>query len=101
MFDSADDSFKYFRDRVALNQNMIQKFVLKASPKIIQLNRSYQKLPAFVADVSGILEEILALILLFVNVIERKAVDRKLVQKMLKFKGSKYYDIKYYVFYNI
>ena len=95
MFDNADDSFKYFRDRVALNQNMIQKFVLKASPKIIQLNRSYQKLPAFVADVSGILEEILTLILLFVNIIERKAVDRKLIQKMLKFKGSKYYDIKY------
>ena len=95
MFDNADDSFKYFRDRVALKQNMIQKFVLKASPKIIQLNRSYQKFPAFVADVSGILEEILSLILLFVNVIERKAVDRKLVQKMLKFKGSKYYDVKY------
>ena len=95
MYDNSLDTFKYIRDRIQLKEHYVYKFVIKASSRIIQLSRSYQKLPSFIADVSGILEEFLAILLLFVNIIERKAVDRKLIQKMLKFNGSKYYNIKY------
>jgi len=95
MYDNSLDTFKYIRDRIQLKEYYVYKFVIKASSRIIQLSRSYQKLPSFIADVSGILEEFLALLLLFVNIIERKAVDKKLIQKMLKFNGSKYYNIKY------
>ena len=95
MYDNSLDTFKYIRDRIKLKEYYVYKFVIKASSRIIQLSRSYQKLPSFIADVSGILEEFLALLLLFVNIIERKAVDKKLIQKMLKFNGSKYYNIKY------
>ena len=45
----------------------------------------------------SLLEEILILLLLLVNFVERKAVEHKLVEKMLKFKGSKYYDIDYLI----
>jgi hypothetical protein len=95
MYDNSIDSFKFFHDRVSIGQNLLQKFVVKASPKIIQLNRTYQKLPSFIADLTGLLQNILELLLIFINIIERKAVDRKLIQKMLKFNGSKYYDVKY------
>ena len=95
MYDNSLDTFRYIRDRIELEENCIFKFVIKASSRIIQLSRSYQKLPSFIADVSGILEEFLALLFLFVNLIERKAVDKKLIQRMLKFNGSKYYNIKY------
>ena len=95
MYDNSLDTFRYIRDRIELEEKNIFKFVIKASSRIIQLSRSYQKLPSFIADVSGILEEFLALLFLFVNLIERKAVDKKLIQRMLKFNGSKYYNIKY------
>ena len=95
MYDNSIDSFKFFHDRVSIGQNLIQKYVIKASPKIIQLSRTYQKLPSFIADLTGLLQNILELLLIFINIIERKAVDRKLIQKMLKFNGSKYYDVKY------
>ena len=72
---------------------------VKASPKIIQVNRQYQKFPSFLADFTSLLEEILVLMLLVVNFVERKAVDHKLIEKMLKFRGSKYYDIDYLINY--
>jgi hypothetical protein len=59
------------------------------------LTRTYQKLPSLIADISGILEEILIILLLTVNFLERQAIDNKLIKKMLKFKGCKNYDVKY------
>ena len=76
---------------------MVGKIIIKASAKVLVLNRSYQKLPSFIADLTGILEEILLVILLLINIMERQAIDNKLVHKMLKIKGSKYYDVDYFL----
>lgn len=97
MYDYSVDSFKYITDRLGDEENIIGDFTIKASPKVIQLNRSYQKFPSFLADLTSILEEILVLMLLIVNFFERKAVDHKLIEKMLKFRGSKYYDVDYLI----
>ena len=97
MLDHSIDSFRFITDREEQEEALIGKYIIKASPKIIQVNRQYQKFPSFLADFTSLLEEILVLMLLIVNFVERKAVDHKLIEKMLKFRGSKYYDIDYLI----
>ena len=97
MLDHSLDSFRFVTDREEQEESLIGKYIIKASPKIIQVNRQYQKFPSFLADFTSLLEEILVLMLLIVNFVERKAVDHKLIEKMLKFRGSKYYDIDYLI----
>ncbi|MCQ2818722.1 MAG: hypothetical protein MJ252_15755 [archaeon] len=91
------DSFYYIEDRKKVQNPLIGEFIVKASPKVIQVFRSYQKLASFIADLTSILEEILVLLLLVINFLERKAVDLKIIKKMLKYKGSKYYDVGYVI----
>ncbi len=94
--DSYTDSFRN-SDRNVKHESLVNQFLLKTSSKIIELKRIYEKFPLFVADLTGILEDILIFLLLTVNIIERIAIDHKLISKMLKFKGSKYYDIEYLI----
>ena len=96
-FDKDEDTFHLVASREDQNENMVGKFIIKASAKVLVLNRSYQKLPSFIADLTGILEEILLITLLLINIMERQAIDNKLVHKMLKIKGSKYYDVDYFL----
>jgi hypothetical protein len=94
------DSFTdFFRnsDRNVKGESLVNQFLLKTSSKIIELKRIYEKLPLFIADLTGILEDILIFLLITVNIIERIAIDHKLISKMLKFRGSKYYDIDYLI----
>ncbi len=92
--DSYFDSFRN-SDRNINKENLLGQFFLKASTKIVELKRSYEKLPLFVADLTGILENILIFLLLTVNSVERILIDHKIITKMFKYKGSKYYDIDY------
>ena len=97
MLDVSIDSFRYIKDRDNLDEKLIGKFVIKASSEVILVSRQYQKFPSFLADLTSLLEEILILLLLLVNFVERKAVEHKLFEKMSKFKCSKYYDIDYLI----
>ena len=90
------DSFRN-SDRNIKKESLVSQIILKTSTKVVELRRSYEKLPIFVADLTGILEDLLIFLLLTVNIVERIAIDRKLISKMLKFRGSKYYDIDYLV----
>ena len=93
--DNHVDSFHSITEPNELGQSLVGKYILKASPIMFALSRTYQKLPSFIADVSAILEEVLLILLLTVNILERQAIDNKLIKKMLKFKGCKNYDVKY------
>ncbi len=95
--DNHVDSFHQINEPNDLNQRLLGKFILKASPIMFSLSRSYQKIPSLIADLSGILEQILFLILLIVNFFERKCIDIKLIKKMIKFKGNKNYNIEYLI----
>ena len=94
MYDYSQDAFKMVKRSMNMS-NILGTFIIKASSKIVQFERDYKKLPSFVADLQGIIEELLLFIFLVVNYIEIICVDKKLIQNMLKFKGSKYYDIDY------
>ena len=96
-FDTLDDSFHLVASREASNESLVGKFIIQASSKVLVLERKYQKLPSFIADLTGILEEVLLILLFVINIMERQAIDNKLIHKMLKIKGSKYYDIDYYL----
>ena len=73
------DSFRNI-DRSIKKESLANQIILKSKTKVIEL-RSYEKFPIFVADLSGILEDLLIFILLTVNVVERIVIDRKLYLK--------------------
>ncbi len=95
--DNHVDSFHAISEPNKLGQSVVGKYILKASPIMFSLTRIYQKLPSFIAELSGILEEVLLFLLLMVNILERQAINNKLIKKMLKFKGCKNYDVKYLI----
>ena len=93
MFDRTQDTFHYVGEKDL--DNTLGSFLVKVSSKVIQYDRSYQKIPSFIADVSSIIEELLTLIIILVDYCEKILMDKNLIQKSFKFKGSKYYDMEY------
>ena len=93
IFEKSQDTSHFIANRTI--DDVLGVFIVKVSPKAIQLDRTYQKIPSFIADLTSIIEEILTILILIVNYFETLLIDKKLIQKTLKFKGSKYYDIDY------
>ena len=93
MFDYMIDSFKNVdRESDVENNFPLVSLRVKASPKIIQLSRVYQKFPSFIADLTGILEEILVLTTLMVNFFEKKIMDKKLINRILTYKQGIFFQ---------
>ena len=61
------DSFRNI-DRSVKKESLANQIILKSNTKVIEL-RSYEKFPIFVADLSGILEDLLIFILLTVKLL--------------------------------
>ena len=95
MFSSSQDSFRYVKERKG-KENGLFEYVIEASPKLIYLKRVYEKLPEFVASISGILGFVCLVLVVLANLIERKAIDQKLIHRMLKFRGNKNIDVNYF-----
>ena len=93
--DKVNDNFEFFNIRV--NQRLLGKFIIQASSKILIYVRKYQKLSVFIAEVTGILEEIFLILLFILSIIERQAIAHKLVKNMLKIKGSKNFEVEYFL----
>jgi hypothetical protein len=73
----------------------ITKFIIKASPKYFIVERTYQKIPEFLANMSGIISQILFLLMVTINYTNRKSAENKIMSDVLKYKGKKNFDIKY------
>jgi len=97
MFDRSEDSFRVIKDRNDENIYAIFQYEVKVSPKITTLKRKYQKLPEFVASLSGLLYFFLVVLLVCANLMEKKVINQKLIHKMLKFKGNKNININYLI----
>ena len=93
--DKVNDNFEFFNIRV--NQRLLGKFINQASSKILIFVRKYQKLSVFIAEVTGILEEIFLILSFILSIIERQAIAHKLVKNMLKIKGSKNFEVEYFL----
>ncbi len=96
MFSSSQDSFRYIKQREENKENEIFEYIIEANPKLVQLKRIYEKLPQFVASISGILGFVCLVLLVISNLIERKSINQKLIHRMLKFRGNKNIDINYF-----
>ncbi len=96
MFSSSQDSFRYIKQRKEEKEYQIFEYLIEASPKVVYLKRVYQKLPEFVASISGILGFVCLVMVLIANLIEMKAIDQKLIHRMLKFRGNKNIDVNYF-----
>ena len=93
MFDYMIDSFKNVdRESDVENNFPLVSLRVKASPKIIQLSRVYQKFPSFIADLTGILEEVLVLATLMINFFEKKIMDKKLINRILTYKQGIFFQ---------
>ena len=95
MFDRCEDSFRVIKDRNEEENYNLFQIEIKVSPKVTSLKRKYQKLPEFVASLSGLLSFLLIFIIVACTLIEKKAIDQELIHKMLKFKGNKNINITY------
>ena len=96
MLDRSEDSFHYILSRIDSQNNLVGKFIIKASPKVVVLERKYQKFPSFIAETSSMIENAYVLLSFVLHIVEKEVVQNKLIHKMLKMKGSKNYDIKYF-----
>ena len=97
MFDRSEDSFRVIKDRNEQKIYDIFRFEVKVSTKITTLKRKYQKLPEFVASLSGLLSFFLVVMVVCSHLLEKKAINQKLIHKMLKFKGNKNINIQYLI----
>ena len=97
MFDKSEDSFHYVLSRIDSNESLVGRFIIKASSRVIILDRKYQKFPSYAAQLFGLLEELFLILSVIVNFLEREAIRNRLIRKMLKMKGSKNYDVKYFL----
>ena len=97
MFDRSEDSFRFIQDRNEEENYNLFHIEIKVSPKVTTLKRKYQKLPEFVASLSGLLSFLLVFIFVCCNLIERKAINQELIHRMLKFRGNKNININYLI----
>ena len=96
IYDLSIDSFKYIENRNS-EKNLIGQFKIQASSKVYQLQRNYQKLPAFIAELAGFIGMLLLILLFLIRFLERQIIDNKLINHMLNFKGSKFNDVEYFI----
>ena len=94
---SSRDLFRYVYSRLHDKEYSICEYIIKSSSTILQLKRTYEKLPEFAANISGIISFIFFVMILIANIIEIKIIDQKLIHKMLKFRGNKNIDVNYFV----
>ena len=99
MFDHSEDSFREVGERNFDDgdEGILFTIEMKVSPKVTNLKRKYQKIPEFVASLSGVLSFLLFAMVIIANLIERKAINQKLIHRMLKFNGNKYINIEYLI----
>ena len=96
VYDLSLDTFNYFPRRNSTNR-LIGQFIIQASSTIYQLQRSYEKLPEFIAELAGFIGILLLILFTLIGILERQIIDNKLINHMLAFKGSKYNDISYFI----
>ena len=96
MLDRSEDTFHYILSRIDSQNNLVGRFIIKASPKVVVLERKYQKFPSFIAETSSMIENAYVILSFVLHIVEKEVVQNKLIHKMLKMKESKNYDIKYF-----
>jgi len=86
------ENLRLFKGIERFNENVFEndtlgKIYLRSDTKMTIINREYQKLNDFIADVCEILERILLFILIFVNVVIEFNAEQAIIKRIFLFKN--------------
>jgi hypothetical protein len=96
IYDFSLDTFQYYQSRTN-KDSLIAQIKIQVSSKVFQFQRTYQKLPTFIAELTGFVGMLLIILLAIIRFLERQIIDNKLINHMLNFKGSKFNDVEYFI----
>lgn len=82
------------RDKIdILEKNVLNKFFIKSTSRAFFYERNYQKLTDFLANMTGILSQIILIIFVVINYLNDKAASQKVMRKIMKFKQDGNYHV--------
>ena len=93
--DSIVDSFRFIKRNNNLDDDILGSFIIKASYKKIKFKRIYQKLPNFLAQISGLLEFSYLISFIIVRFLDKNLIDKIIIKKMFKYRGNNNYNFDY------
>ena len=93
--DSIVDSFRFIKRNNNLDDDILGSFIIKASYKKIKFKRIYQKLPNFLAQISGLIEFSYLISFIIVRFLDKNLIDKIIIKKMFKFRGNNNYNFDY------
>jgi hypothetical protein len=77
------------RDKIDIfDKKTLNVFFLKSTSKAFYYERTYQKLTDFLANMTGILSQVILIIFVIMNYINEKAARQKVMRKIMKFKAN-------------
>jgi hypothetical protein len=91
MFSKSDYNSYIVEDREKIDiydKNTLNIFYIKSTSKAFYYERTYQKLTDFLANMTGILSQIILIIFVIMNYLNEKAARQKVMRKIMKFKGG-------------
>ena len=93
--DSIVDSFRFIKRNNNLDDDILGSFIIKASYKKIKFKRIYQKLPNFLAQISGLIEFSYLISFIIVRFLDKNLIDKIIIKKMFKYRGNNNYNFDY------
>ena len=93
--DSIVDSFRFIKKHNNLGDDILGTFIIKASYRKIKFKRIYQKLPNFLAQISGLIEFSYLISFIIVKFLDKNLIDKIIIKKMFKYRGNKNYNFDY------
>ena len=93
MYDQSVDTFIYLADRENNNTNL-GIYNIEASSNIFVLNRKYEKLPSFFANLTGILNAVHLVFSIINEYINRTYINEYIIHKTMKYRGNRNFDVE-------
>ena len=93
--DNNVDAFRFVKRNENLDDEILGTFIIKASYRKIKYKRIYQKLPSFLAHVSGLIELTYLISFFIVRFMDKILIDKIIINKMFKFRGNDNFNFDY------
>ena len=93
--DNNVDTFRFVKRNENLDDEILGTFIIKASYRKIKYKRIYQKLPSFLAHVSGLIELTYLISFFIVRFLDKILIDKIIINKMFKFRGNNNFNFDY------
>jgi len=89
---SMDSSKQKLRGANSNEKYYLARTYLRMSQKYVVCQRTYQKITSYIADMTGILSQLLIVLLFLVVYVNHIGARQKIMHRLMKFKGNKHFD---------